>query len=131
MKMNALLALTLLSLAGAARAEWTLVEHPSKDLKLYYDKESHQPSGTGTVLIWHLVDYATPQDLNGKPFSSVKGQSEYDCDKGLRRDMMHLWHQDGMGNSHMVHVTYKPGPWGPATAGSTEQTLMRLACGKK
>lgn len=131
MKMNSLWALALLALTSAAHADWTPVEYASNELKLYIDKDSHQPSGTGTMLLWHLMDYVKPQDLNGKAFSSIKGQGEYDCDKGLRRDMMHLWHQDAMGNSHMVHVTYKPGPWGPVPKSGIEQTLARIACGKK
>mgnify|MGYP006304648947 CR=1 FL=1 len=123
-------ALALSSLAGVAHAEWSRIDYASKELTLYIDKESHQPSGTGTMLLWHLMDYATPQDINGKAFISIKGQGEYNCEQGIRRDMMHLWHQESMGNSHMAHVTYKPGPWGTPAKGSIEQTLMRIACGK-
>ena len=131
MKMNAPLALALLSLTAAAHADWTRIEHGSSDVALYIDKESQQPSGRGSVLMWHLADYAAPQDYYGKPFRSIKGQNEYDCDKGVMRDMLHFWHQDGMGSSHMVQASYKPGHWAAPAEGSAEQTLMRVACGKK
>lgn len=120
--------LAMLTLAGAAHAEWTLVDHASKDVTLYVEKESHKPTGRGSVVMWHLVDYAAVQDYEGKPFRSIKGQDEYDCGKGLRRDMLHFWHQDGMGNSHTVQVTYTPGPWAAPSAGSIEYSLMRAAC---
>ena len=116
------------SVAAAAHADWTRVEHPSKEYALYIDKETLRPSGTGTVLLWHLLDYTIAQDYDGKAYLSLKGETEYDCEKGVRRTQMHLRHQDGMGSSHLVHAAYKPGPWGPPLAGTHEQTLMRLVC---
>ena len=119
------------SLLGTAHAEWTRVDHPSSDVILYVEKESHKPTGRGSVVMWHLVDYSAAQDYNGKPFRSVKGQDEYNCARGLRRDMLHLLHEDAMGNSHMVHAAYKPGPWTAPAEGSIEYSLLRTACADK
>ena len=131
MKKTLLPVLAALSLAGPAYAEWTRINHPSGDVTLYVEKESHKPTGRGSFVMWHLVDYATAQDYEGKPFRSIKGQNEYDCAKGLRRDMLHLWHQDAMGNSHMVQAAYKPGPWIAPSEGSIEHSLFRAACADK
>ncbi|MEY3720345.1 MAG: hypothetical protein RL618_864 [Pseudomonadota bacterium] len=122
------LMLAALVMSAAAHADWSRIEHPSKEYALYIDKETLQPSGVGTILLWHLLDYTIAQDYDGKPYLSMKGQIEYDCEKGIKRDQMHLRHKDGMGNSNMVHVAYTPGPWGPPAAGTHEQTLMRLVC---
>ena len=122
------LILATVALCSAAHAEWTRVEHPSRDYALYIDKETLQPSGTGTMVLWHLLDYTIAQDYDGTPYLSIKGQIEYDCEKGIKRNQMHLRHKDGMGNSNLVHAAYKPGPWGPPAAGTHEQTLMRVVC---
>ena len=120
----------LCSVTGLVHADWSRIEHSSKELSLYVDSETRLDSGRGTIVLWHLVDFKANQDLSGSPYRSIKGQDEYDCEKGMRRDMFHLWHQDSMGASNMVHAAYKPGPWTTPTQGSVEQTLMRLVCSK-
>jgi len=130
MKKKLYLFISLCFFTGCAHADWSRIEHSAKELILYVDTETRQDSGRGTILMWHLVDFKADQDLNGSPFRSIKGQDEYDCEKGVRRDMFYLWHQDGMGASHMVHAAYKPGPWVPAVNGSVQQTLMRMVCSK-
>ena len=130
MKKKLYLLFALCSVTGLVHADWSRIEHSSKELSLYVDSETRLDSGRGTIVLWHLVDFKANQDLSGSPYRSIKGQDEYDCEKGMRRDMFHLWHQDSMGASNMVHAAYKPGPWTTPTQGSVEQTLMRLVCSK-
>ena len=130
MKKKLYLLLALCCVTGWVHADWSRIEHSSSELSLYVDSETRQDSGRGTIVLWHLVDFNANQDFSGAPYRSIKGQDEYDCEKGMRRDMFHLWHQDNMGASNMVHAAYKPGPWTTPTQGSVEQTLMRLACSK-
>lgn len=130
MKKKFYLLFALCTVTGLVHADWSRIEHSSKELSLYVDSETRQDSGRGTIVLWHLVDFKSNQDLSGSPYRSIKGQDEYDCEKGVRRDMFHLWHQDSMGASTMVHAAYKPGPWTTPAQGSVEQTLMRLACSK-
>ena len=130
MKKKFYLLLALCSVTSCVHADWYRVEHSSKELSLYVDSETRQDSGRGTIVLWHLVDFKANQDFSGSPYRSIKGQDEYDCEKGIRRDVFHLWHQDSMGASTMVHAAYKPGPWTTPAQGSVEQTLMRLACSK-
>jgi hypothetical protein len=131
MKKHVSLLVMLFAMAGFARADWVRVDHSAKDLSVYIDAETRQDSGHGSIVMWHLVDFNANQDYGGKPFRSIKGQDEYDCEKGARRDVFHLWHEDSMGASNMVHAAYKPGPWTTPTQGSVEQTLMRLVCARK
>ncbi len=126
-----LLPLILATAASAAHADWSKLEHASEEFSLYVDRDSRKSSGVGLFQMWHLLDYKTSQEVDGKPFRSLKGQDEYDCDRRVRRDVLHMWHQDGMGNSHNVKSAYKPGPWLAPEPGSAAETLMRVACGDK
>lgn len=126
-----LLFVALLGAAGVTHAEWSQVGHSAKDMTLYVDHESRADSGHGTVVMWHLTDYAVMQEFEGRKFLSMKGQDEYDCSKDLSRELLHFWHPDPMGNSQMVHAVYKPTPWVQPEAGSLQRALMQLACKKK
>lgn len=128
---NILLALLLGSLTAAAQAEWTRVEHPSKEFALYVENDTISAPDSSSAKVWHLVDYAATQSLGGRPFLSIKARDEYDCDRGMRRDLMHLWHQDRMAESIMIKAAYKPGSWNVPTVGSVEETMMRMVCPKK
>lgn len=126
-----LISVVLASAAASAHADWARVEHASGEYALYVDRDTLKTSGVGMVQMWHLLDYASAQEIDGKPFRSLKGQDEYDCDKRMRRDVLHLWHQDGMGNSHNVKSAYKPGPWVAPEPGSAAEALLKVACGDK
>jgi hypothetical protein len=126
-----LLALLLSTLTAAAHAEWTRVEHPSKEFVLYIEKDTIAAPDSNSAKVWHLLDYAATQSLDGRPFLSIKARDEYDCDRGMRRDLMHLWHKDSMAESIMIKAAYKPGSWTVPAAGSVEETMMRVVCPKK
>lgn len=126
-----LLSVVLASAAAGAHADWAKVDHPSKDFSLYVDRDTLKTAGVGIMQMWHLLDYGQPQQIDGKAFLSVKGQDEYDCDKQMRRDVLYLWHEGPMGNSHNVKAAYKPGPWTKPEAGSHDASLLAIACPAK
>lgn len=126
-----LLALLLVTSAVTAHAEWTRIEHPSKEFVLYVENDTLVKPDPNSVKLWHLVDYATPQSLGGRDFLSIKARDEYDCSRGMRRDLMHLWHQANMADGALLKAAYKPGSWTVPAAGSNEEILMRLVCPKQ
>ena len=126
-----LLLMLMSGMIGSANADWSKIEHGDKQLTLYVDHETRADSGRGTLVIWHLADYAEPQNLDGKAYRSIKAQYEYDCVKDLTRELMYFWHPDSMGNSQMVHAAYYPGVWNTPIAGSIEHSMMQLVCKKK
>lgn len=126
-----LLLMALSGMLGSAHADWSKITHGDKQATLYVDYETRADTGRGTIVIWHLADYAVPQDLDGKSYRSAKAQFEYDCSKDLSRELMYFLHPDPMGNSQMVHAAYKPSPWVTPIAGSIERTLMPIACKSK
>lgn len=126
-----LLALLLATLTASAHAEWTRIEYPSKAFVLYVENDTILAPDPNSAKLWHLVDYAETQSLDGRPFLSIKARDEYDCSRGMRRDLMHLWHFGNMADGTLLKAAYKPGSWNVPAAGSIEETLMRLVCSKK
>lgn len=126
-----LLALLLATVTVTAHAEWTRIEHPSKEFALYVEHDTLEKPGPDSAKLWHLLDYATPQSLDGRAYLSIKARDEYDCSRGMRRDLMHLWHSEKMADGTMLKAAYKPGSWTAPAAGSIEEVLMRVVCSKK
>ncbi len=122
--------LSLALLATQAHADWARVDVAADQLAVYIDRDSIKTVGVGIVQMWHLYDYKAEQDLDGRPYMSVKGQDEYECDKGAHRHMLSFYHTGGMGNNKMVQAVYQPGPWVNPGAGSVDETLVRIACAK-
>lgn len=127
-KIVLLLALALNSVA--AHAEWKRIDYASNEVTLYVDRSTAEKSGPNAVLLWHIADYATPQEIQGKSFKSIKFRHEYNCDKGVFRDMLRSWHAEPMGNSTTVSWTHGPWGWTAPEAGSAEEALVRSACSK-
>ena len=59
-----LLVLLLATLTVTAHAEWTRIEHPSKEFVLYVENDTLVRPDATSVKLWHLVDYAAPQNLD-------------------------------------------------------------------
>lgn len=114
---------------AAAHADWVRVEHSTQDLALYMDPETLKAEN-GTTKLWHLVDYQTVQQIDGKDFRSLKAQDEYDCAKGVRRELLYFWHAEPMGNSKMVQTLYVPSAWMKPAEGSLNQTLLQKVCSR-
>jgi hypothetical protein len=98
---------------------------------VYVENDTLVKTDPNSAKLWHLVDYTEPQSLDGRPFLSIKARDEYDCDRGMRRDLMHLWHFGNMADGTMLKAAYKPASWTTPAAGSVEEALMRLVCPKK
>jgi hypothetical protein len=125
-----LLVLLLTTLTASAHAEWTRIDFPSKAFVLYVENDTLEKPSPNSVKLWHLMDYAEPQSLDGRPFLSIKARDEYDCSRGMRRDLMHLWHFGNMADGTLLKAAYKPASWTAPAAGSVEEVLMRLVCPK-
>ncbi len=126
-----LLALLLATLTASVHAEWARVEYPSKAFVLYVENDTIVAPDASSAKLWHLVDYVEPQSLDGRAFLSIKARDEYDCSRGMRRDLMHLWHAGNMADGTLLKAAYKPASWTVPAAGSLEEALMRMVCSKK
>ncbi len=127
-----LLSMSLSLLAvGAHAAGWSRIDAPSSDVKLFVDQSTAEKSGPGMVQLWHVADFAQPQDRDGKAYKSIKFRNEYDCDKGMVRDLLRSWHKEPMGEGLVVYWNHGPWPWTRPEAGSIDETLLRSTCAAK
>ncbi len=127
-----LLSMSLSLLAvGAHAAGWSRIDAPSSDVKLFVDQSTAEKSGPGMVQLWHVADFAQPQDRDGKAYKSIKFRNEYDCDKGMVRDLLRSWHKEPMGEGLVVYWNHGPWPWTRPEAGSIDETLLRTTCAAK
>ena len=127
-----MLLLALLVMSASAFADWTKLEFAGDGLTLHVDMSTLKNSGHGTTEIWYVINYAAQQQVDGKPFRSLKGQSEYDCSNGKSREMLQLWHADPFGNSKMMQFSHTPyNAWVIPADGSVDRALMQLVCKQK
>lgn len=121
-----------LALASAvAHADWTRIDAPSADASLYVDRSTAEKSGPEMVKLWHVVDYASAQDYDGKPYRSLKLNYEYDCSKSVYREWLRVFHKEPMGGGLTVYWTHGPGPWIKPEEGSIDAALVAGSCGAK
>lgn len=127
-----LLSLSLLLLTGSAHAAgWSRVDSSATDYTLYVDPSTAAKSGPGMVQLWHVADYARPQDRDGKAYKSIKFRNEYDCDKGMVRDLIRSWHREPMGEGIVIYWNHGPWPWTRPETGSIDETLLHATCDAK
>lgn len=122
----------MLSCASAvAHADWTRIDAPNKDVSLYVDRSTAEKSGPEMVKLWHVVDYASAQDYDGKPYRSLKLNYEYDCSKSVYREWLRVLHKEPMGGGLTVYWTHGPGPWIKPDEGSVDAALVAGSCTAK
>ncbi len=120
-----------------AHADWAKIDSQQQDLAVYINKEAAEKSGSTTIKMWHILDYASALQYEGKSFRSVKANYEYECDKRLFRELIRILHKDPMGNGLTVYwthglwsLTHDPSTWIRPETGSAEAALVTAACTK-
>lgn len=125
---KALLAIAFTAVASAAHADWARIDAPFPDLKLYIDHESIKKSSPGRLQVYHIIDYAQPQQKDGKDFRSEMFRYEYDCEKSEYREMGHTWHKGTMAGDKMIYFTEGAWAWTKPESGSVEDVLLKASC---
>ena len=128
--MKRMLPLFLLVCASVAHADWTRLDSSLKDPVIYKDDGAVEKTGPDTFKAWHVVDYASDQDHEGKPFRSMKLNYHYDCGKQMISEMLRVKHRDAMGGGLTVFWTHGPWPWFKPEAGSVDEALLTAMCKK-
>ncbi len=113
---------------SSAHAEWTRIDAPFTDVSLYVDHSTAQKGAERRVQLYHILDYKTPQQRDGREFRSEMIRYEYDCDKGMLHDVVHTWHKGQMGVDKMVMFSEGSWYWGKPEAGSVEEVLLKATC---
>ena len=127
-----LMGMMLLSVSGAASAEWTQ-SGESDNYILYVDRATIRRNGN-FVKMWSLQNFKTVQKsaAGGESYLSVKEQSEYDCKEEKWRLLAFTWFDGKMGNGKVVvsDSDFRD-KWSPVGPESIGEILWKIACGKQ
>jgi len=78
-----------------------------------------------------LFDFKTIQTKAGVSYLSAKAQMEYDCAEQRFRGHAVMYFSGNMGSGNVLDRNSGKGKWLPVSPGSLDQTLWKVACGKK
>ena len=125
----------LVACSAAAYADWVKIDSPVAGADLYLDNSAAEKSGPNLIKLWHIVDYATAQQYEGKPFHSIKANYEYNCNDQRFRELIRILHKEPMGNGMTVYwthglwsLTHDPSMWIQPDPNSFEAALISAVC---
>ena len=125
----------LLTFSAVAHADWVKINSSDTSVNFYLDRSVAEKSGPNMIKLWHIVDFATTQDFEGKAYRSIKANYEYDCANLRYRRLILLLHAEPMGNGNTVYwthglwsLTHDPSAWIQPAENSHEATLVIGAC---
>ena len=130
--MKRLLLTILLFLSGnPAYANWVAVGGKVEaEMGAYADPVTMRREGD-LVKMEVLFDFKTRQTKAGVSYSSANAQMEYDCAEQRFRGLAVMYFSGNMGNGQLLDRSSGKGKWLPVSPGSLDQTLWKVACGKK
>ena len=130
-----LMIVVLISSSTCAYADWEKINSVAKNTNLFIDKSTAEISGPNWIKLWHIVDYASVQYYEGKPFQSIKATFEYDCNNLRFRELIRILHAESMGNGMTVYWTHglwsmtnDPSTWIQPAENSIEASLVTAVC---
>ena len=131
--MKKVLVLLLLMVSTSVFAEWTRVtESADGDMTAYIDFGTIKRKGN-KVKMWYLQDYKAVHSLsrNGEYLSGAS-YHEYDCEEDTKRMLDLYLYSGNMGDGEIVGSrTNIKDEAKSVIPGSIEETLFKIACGKK
>ena len=127
-----LLILTLLFLISSpAYADWVAVGGKLEaGMGAYADSATMRREGD-LVKMEVLFDFKTIQTNASVSYLSAKAQMEYDCAEQRFRGFTVMYFSGNMGSGKLLDHSSGKGKWLPVSPGSLDQTLWKVACGKK
>lgn len=123
--------------SAVAHADWVKINSPDTSVSLYLDRSVAEKSGPNMIKLWHIVDFATSQNFEGKAYRSIKANYEYDCEHLRYRRLILLLHSEPMGNGMTIYwthgmwsLTHDPSIWIQPDKNSIDAALASAACEK-
>ena len=130
MKRLRLIILLFLS-SSPAYADWVAVGGKVEaGMSAYADPVTMRREGD-LVKMEVLFDFKTRQTKAGVSYSSANAQMEYDCAEQRVRGLAVMYFSGNMGSGNVLDRNSGKGKWLPVSPGSLDQTLWKVACGKK
>ncbi len=122
--------LTLLVSSGSVYAEWMSFGASDAGTTVYADPATMRREGD-LVKMLVLFDFKTKQTKADVSYFSAKAQMEYDCAEQRFRGLAVMYSSGNMGSGNLLDRGSGKGKWLPVSPGSLDQTLWKVACGKK
>jgi hypothetical protein len=118
------------AVSESAMSEWVMAG--VRDSTTTYFDRSTISKADNMVKMWKLIDYETspPQNFT-KPYRSHKEHAEFDCEKGQARHLALVFYAGNMGKGEAVYTENIAGTWTSYPTGTTDDALLKLACGKR
>lgn len=116
--------------AATAAAKWVKIESSPGGRDVYADSVTILRSGN-TAKMWDMRDFKTAQVVQGTRFLSFKAQHEYDCKSARMRNLSVTAFSGRMGEGRSLRSENARLAWEAVAPGSTEETLLKVACAKK
>ncbi len=127
---KAVLMMLLAVVSSSAAADWLWVG-VRESTATYFDFSTISRADNMAKL-WKLIDYETSPAQNfAKPYKSHKEQAEFDCEKRKMRHVALIFYSNNMGEGEAVFTENVPGAWTFHPAGSIDNFLLKIACGKE
>ena len=130
--MKKLTLLLLLMVSTSVFAEWTEVGQSANGMTAYADFGTIKRKGN-KVKMWRLYDFKTVQkSSDGIEYLSEMRRGEYDCEEETIRQLDVHWYSGNMRQSEIVRsITNIKDEAESVMPGSINETLLKVACGKK
>ena len=129
--MTRLLLITLLMLSGGpAFADWMSLGESDSGTTVYADPTTMRREGD-LVKMEVLFDFKTVRTKEGVTYLSAKAHMEYDCVVQRYEGLAVMYFSGNMGNGNLLDRSSGKGKWLRISPGSLDQSLWKLACGKK
>jgi hypothetical protein len=127
---KAILMLILAIVSSSAAAEWLWLG-VRESTTTYFDFSTISRANN-MAKVWKLIDYqSSPAQNFTKPYKSHKEQAEFDCEKRMMRHVALIFYSDNMGEGEAVYTENIAGAWTRHQAGSIDDFLLKIACGKE
>lgn len=115
---------------GPAYGGWMSFGESESGTTVYADPTTIVREGD-LVKMWVLFDFKTARTKEGVSYSSAKAHMEYDCAGQRYEGLTVMYYSGNMGNGNVLDRSSGKGNWLRISSGSLDQSLWKLACGKK
>ena len=127
MRISILMLLSILS--GNALAEWVGVGGNDYST-IFADPATIRKVG-GYEEMMSLYDTDIAEVVGKISFKSSKSLDEYDCNKKQSRTLAFYWYSGNMGEGKILYSNADANDWNPEAPKSINETLWKIACGRK
>lgn len=128
---NTVFAIALLSLTGVSYAEnWVSITQSTKTgITQYVDVDSIERN-LGLVEMWRILEYKPPslRRVNGKPYTSQKIRTEFDCPSRAMRQASTSWHAGTLASGEVLNQMTIPDVWLIDQFDELTLPLWKMAC---